>query len=821
MMSETLSFILLLGGLAGFAAAAAAAAVNSCNGDNCLRALRAVQVPGRQGAARSFCTSYMAATGTTAMAAFPTYIANNCKDNQNAVMPRRVSSACSCIMSTNMTTTGTGSLTVTPTTTVTASVHPCAEVSASWSAQLKIEPTGTPTVAASLAHECLKSVPLGKTEGIKLMNYVEPYLEWQSDAAYKKDPPKDYFYPGYDIFGNLAKIKSNLQSDKYDGEYDFHVDFFKQVVAPGADGHFFIVTDLLDKAFSFSRPLIPIVSISEDGHSLPVIKLQKDVITNPQTAQVISKINGIEASKYVQDTVNEASDFQDPDAAYNSMFWSKAVSRTGRQHGGFISGARHWYLYSGPKTSLTFSNGTTIELENKAEVVSNMTGVVDGPSMYKKFCTNGYANTSMDDVAGYYMKTQGRDDIGRTSVSTATLAGYPSPVIATKDGSVSGYYLSGQGFEHIAVTVLSSFSPRKNISTPAEFQAVVSDFLREASAAGKTKLIVDFQDNPGGDILLGYDFFRQLFPSVVQDGNSRFKESNSFTAMSRVVSDGNCGALWFNYRNDLNVRNGNFSTYEDKFAPHEFRDTEYTSLLRWNLSDPRVTTNKTSGIGTEISGYGTRSNLTQYFKSEEIILLYDGMCSSTCGLASEMLRIQGGVKSIAMGGRPNAGPIQAVGGVKGAQVLDVILIIWYASDFAPITNDTNIKRELARILDSPPYRFAGAVNVRDQILRGNVEDGIPAQFVYEAADCRLYWTAPMISDVQEVWKAAANSAFNGAKCAAGGIPVSKAARRFPVPSVPRGHRTTRLSESIDVTPVRRSEKWNAVHRMRAVQPWRI
>lgn len=99
-----------------------------------------------------------------------------------------------------------------------------------------------------------------------------PYLEWQSDAAYKKDPPADYPHPGYDIFGNLANVRAKLVADEYDGEYDFQADLFETVFAPGHDGHFVMYTDLLARAFRWTRQH-PLVSISEDGVSLPVIKL--------------------------------------------------------------------------------------------------------------------------------------------------------------------------------------------------------------------------------------------------------------------------------------------------------------------------------------------------------------------------------------------------------------------------------------------------------------------------------------------------------------------------------------------------------------------
>jgi hypothetical protein len=67
---------------------------------------------------------------------------------------------------------------------------------------------------------------------------------------------------------------------------------------------------------------------------------------------------------------------------------------------------------------------------------------------------------------------------------------------------------------------------------------------------------------------------------------------------------------------------------------------------------------------------------------------------------------------------------------------------------------------------------ANGINLRDQILRNNLEEGIPAQFVNEPADCRLYWTPEMIGDVSEVWKAAADAAWGGKECVAGGLPKS-------------------------------------------------
>jgi hypothetical protein len=111
--------------LAGLAAA-------SCNADNCLRALRATQVPGQLQTAQAFCATF---TKTSVPAsAIPSYAALNCKDNQNAPLSSRISSACSCIAPA----TTSASATATPTATGSA----CALVSQLSASQVAASPSG-------------------------------------------------------------------------------------------------------------------------------------------------------------------------------------------------------------------------------------------------------------------------------------------------------------------------------------------------------------------------------------------------------------------------------------------------------------------------------------------------------------------------------------------------------------------------------------------------------------------------------------------------------------------------------------------------------
>src|SRR6187402_1149302 len=143
------------------------------------------------------------------------------------------------------------------------------------------------------------------------------------------------------------------------------------------------------------------------------------------------------------------------------------------------------------------------------------------------------------------------------------------------------------------------------------------------------------------------------------------------------------------------------------------------------------------------------------------------------------MRVQGGVKSIALGGRPNISPIQGVGGTRGANNYAfnyIRLLSTVALDAATAEERVNWTETLA-YSDLPINRSTDAsINVRDNILRAHMTDGTPAQFLYEAADCRLFYEPSMISDVTPLWKRAADAAWGGRKCVAGTLQQKKETR---------------------------------------------
>jgi len=296
------------------------------------------------------------------------------------------------------------------------------------------------------------------------------------------------------------------------------------------------------------------------------------------------------------------------------MFYNKAYIAAGISNGGyFAQGGRTSNIYPGENTTYTFENGTSVTVDNVALLRYDFTGVTEN----------------------YYFINRYGGGVGKINYQInipKAPTGYPTPIIATKDGTLGGYYLSGDGLDDVAVLSVLSFSP----SSVVEFQTVAETFLADAKRDGKKKLVVDLSANNGGAILQAYDLFRQLFPKTVQVGLTRFRnnpiQKEAVTINQKILPEGfdpATGDYWqqvaweksWNYRHDLNSEGKKFNSTEEKWADHKVGDSNHSSLVQWDPSDPYATTEGPTAFGTVITGYGNRTNFTQPFAADDIIMV--------------------------------------------------------------------------------------------------------------------------------------------------------------------------------------------------------
>ena len=168
------------------------------------------------------------------------------------------------------------------------------------------------------------------------------------------------------------------------------------------------------------------------------------------------------------------------------------------------------------------------------------------------------------------------------------------------------------------------------------------------------------------------------------------------------------------------------------------------------------------------------------------------------------MRGQAGIKSIAFGGRASTSsngtvPItQAIGGTKGANNFGYDYINYLAGEaFNSGTPEQQASAPFQDVLLPLTSTLAlnrstdTSINARDNILRSqlNAPDQIPAQFLYEAADCRIFYTPAMVTGPTAIWDAAAAAAFGDGKCVAGSLPGGGA-----TPAAKRSQKASKLAK---------------------------
>lgn len=525
--------------------------------------------------------------------------------------------------------------------------------------------------------------------------------------------------------------------------------------------------------------------------------LDEAALTNPgdlgYRPSPVTRINGEDVLTWLNSYASQNGRSQDPDANYNQVFVNiPALAYSGAETNYFALSR----FYQGENTVLTFANGSTRDVMTIAQFLSDesLEGLTDGASFFDRFCNKNLTETILaqaNSSGTAPSQTTSNDTlVPYEPVSAEGVApphsAYPSPIVISSDNSVAGYL--SDTYPDLAILAVPSFA---SIS-PIEFENVVRQTLATASENNRTKLVMDLRGNSGGTIFLAYDLFRQLFPSETPygAGNYRVGELHNFTgrvasenidqlrlAYPELVEAGVDGVVLnsFNYREPLTVDNKSFTSWADFLGPQQNGRGDFTSLNRFNLTDISVTT-------VPILGYGNdNATQPQTFSPEDIVLLHDGNCASTCAIFSELMTSQMLIWSVAVGGRPQTGPMQGVGGVKGSQVQGMFIlstIITAVLSAAPLTDQLNFitkfgtdlisatQQALNRASTGSSLIIKASINFRNNIRQGD-ESETPLQHIYEAADCRFFYTAKMYADQAAVWDQAYDSTWGSMECVEG------------------------------------------------------
>lgn len=582
-------------------------------------------------------------------------------------------------------------------------------------------------------------------------------------------------------------------SGAFTSQYEFDTALHR-LISRGNDGHLQVGLCSLE-IFRFEHG-VPLVSISTDGTDIPHLYTYSDaLIKHQQRAQAVSEIveiNGLEANYYLQSQIAITLGYQDPDARYNALFPSPTAGFTGMYAGG--AWASNLGVWPGADIfTISFANGTRAEVKPTSTwpVTNGPMNFSDADDLFQAACVpNPKSKHVFGSVPGMYLGPPAHQ------LPPSGSDAYPEPERVDTNGLVRGYYLDSASLPDVCVLQIATFHIGQG---SLEFLETTQEFLEQATRDGKRKLLLDLSGNGGGDVIPGLNLFRILFPAQPIYSATRFRSTELLNILGEIFSLASSGAstepvldppLAFQSAVGPDQEKHPFSSWEDLFGPDKRIQGDNMSSLYAVFDLDAASTSL-----DPISGYGPVQSSTApgLFEPENILVVTDGRCASTCAILVGLLQAQG-VRTLAFGGRPRRAPMQAVGGVKGGQRWSLRTIsrhIRTARELLdkeralaaaqPSTGRQHAVEDLIRRLDdlAPPalplstrqeddyleWEFAlrfdtygqSSVNFRDAYKPGM--ETTPWQFLYEAADCRLFLTLENVMDPASQWASAARAIF--------------------------------------------------------------
>ncbi|KAI1347051.1 hypothetical protein F5Y01DRAFT_307823 [Xylaria sp. FL0043] len=458
----------------------------------------------------------------------------------------------------------------------------------------------------------------------------------------------------------------------YKNQFQFDSDL-RSLIRSANDGHFFLFPCSVDP-FSFSRGTIGLASVSEDE----ALSLGSTIIS-PVT------------------TINDQD--VDPDARWNSLFPSVAALATGKSDIGTLFG------------QFTFNAGDwpALDLPTSAEY--------------------NYQSTFPSSTALYgaaFTPTKRDDSAEISPTATAGPSGFPTPFIREPYNQIIMFiptFEGGTGFPADQDLVFGQTATR---------------IVNTAIAKGHTKLIIDLSQNGGGDIVRAFDLFKLFFPSKLPYSATRFRRHDGSDLLVRSGVKVNATAAGldpFEFQGAVSpTQDKAFASVDDFLDGGIELGVNVTSLFANSNFTLLSIVNSNTG---PIRGFGGDPiNTTEPYAPEDILIITDGICASTCTTFVNLMTNAGG-------------PMQVMGGVRGAQSLALADLDTELS--AAMEQQIDLAQEVwpKGLTNLPLTVTSGGVNLRNAYQEG--ADHLPLQFDYQASDCRLFYTAKNLVDPSSTW----------------------------------------------------------------------
>jgi hypothetical protein len=300
------------------------------------------------------------------------------------------------------------------------------------------------------------------------------------------------------------------------------------------------------------------------------------------------------------------------------------------------------------------------------------------------------------------------------------------------DGEKISYYQIG---DNVGVVKIVDFGPSSISQFAKDFQLS----LYYAKINRIPKLIVDLTNNGGGEECLGYALVKYMFPNdFAQNYVSLF--ANSDMIQSSLGTSLAAAGAKYNFTDNIwypgHWRSTNGQVYSDdswfqKGISHTRggSTSEYTSLIKENYCD------------SFFQYFDFDGGSLQHYLSDNLLLLSNGRCASTCALFSRHLQDSGKAKTVVVGGV--YGVEQGISACPGGQVYEFDELMADVDRYN-LQSDPHAPKPLPI---SSRFRFA----IREAYSWRPDHSTSPLEFYFEPSDFRLAYTEASALNTTQVW----------------------------------------------------------------------
>ncbi|KAL9075419.1 MAG: hypothetical protein Q9157_004021 [Trypethelium eluteriae] len=597
---------------------------------------------------------------------------------------------------------------------------------------------------ASDVFDCLTSVPFNSAVALRFLQYLNQIFQFHATTAFVRDPPPGYQQAPFDFLGALEGKTSRVHAGAYHNQYAFESDV-QAIIRNLHDTHVYVYAGI-SGPFSFFSPF-RLVGLSLDGKQIPKLYVYDDLIDQGTldigNASAIVTVNGIAANDYMSSFASQQSfGMLEPHADWNQVMTSPA-----QEVFGLNSFSEAAPFYAGDQMNLVFENGSTAQSRWVALFGSpGFTGPLATGGDFYNFYLLGLVPANYNAAfAAYYSSSNSSsanitldasdpdNDAERQTSWCGASPAYPCDTMTYQQdlGQFSSGALTGYFLENISTAVLSLPSFEQYGEGIVTFSRAVTDFVGNATKRHAKTVIIDLQQNPGGDTSLAFWLFDQFFPNTRPFAGSRMRSHHdanivgeTFTSYFQTLPVDPSNETFQDYQGSewvvtdrINALTGdNFTSWAEFSGPQHYNGDNFTLVQQYDLSNPLFVE---AALETQL----------------------------------EMMREEG-VRTVTIGGHPEHGPIQAASGSRGAAAYSNDELYY---DFEVAGENSTAAASLPLVPPDTGIQgvFAG-FTLRDQIQRNHT---IPNQVLYMPADCRLFWTFANFYNYTRLWQDVYEVAF--------------------------------------------------------------